>query len=1019
VDIGPIAEALAATLAPALPYLAKAGSKAVEAAAGEVGKAAVGSVSGKVKEIWGKIGPRIGARPAAAEAVEDLAKRPDDARARGAVELQLEKILEADPSLLAEVASLLEAAGARVVVQGSGVAAVGNGAVAGAVGSKVAGGDLTQIDRIDIHLGEGASRAGPDETSLRRAYLRRLIAQTEILPLGRIDPAAVASNQDPQFKLHAVYTALLTRSSRLEVGPDQRESGEILSALGQLDRYRTLVLLGDPGSGKSTFVNFVALCLAGEALGLPEVNLALLTSPLPKERSEKEGRSQPWRHAVLLPVRVVLRDFAAKGLPAEPSEPATARCLWDFLERELHEAGHAGFFPILQAEVLAGRGLVLLDGLDEVPEAQRRREQIRQAVQDFAMGVGESRVLVTSRTYAYQNQAWRLPGFKASILAPFSRGQIDRFVGLWYEERVALGKITPEEAEGRGELLRRAIFASDRLLGLAERPLLLTLMASLHALQDGSLPERREELYADAVELLLNTWERQRVRLDAGASPLLPEPSLAEWLKVDREAVRRVLEETAFKAHGSQPDLADTADVDEGRLVSRLLHLNPERGADALQLVAYLRDRSGLLVERGEGVYTFPHRTFQEYLAACHLTGGSFPEDVAELGRKDPGRWREVVLLAGAKAARKSESSVWSLAEALCPQEPLAPPRSEEDEWGALLAGQAVVESADLAWVRKAHEPKLARLRQWMIALMRAEHFPVVERAAAGKALAALQDPRFDAGQWYLPAEPLLGFVAVPAGEFLMGSDQEDVPNAFPDELPPREVTLPLYWIARYPVTVGQFRAFVEARRYAVGDAKSLEGAANRPVVYVSWEEAVAYCGWLGERLREISLKRQGSGKGENALWAGVAAGRLRASLPSEAEWEKAARGKDGRIYPWGRDADSNRANFDETGILDRTTVGCFPGGVSPYGCEEMSGNVWEWTRSSFKGYPYVAADGREDITASTRSLLMLRGGAFGARSWGGRCAYRARLGAGVGPADIGFRVVLSQDAPALPTLLV
>src|SRR5947199_10789944 len=93
VDIGLIAEALAATLSRALPYLVKAGSKAVEAAAGEVGKAAVKSVPGKVKEIWGKIGPRIDARPAAAEAVEDLAKRPDDARARGAVELQLEKIL--------------------------------------------------------------------------------------------------------------------------------------------------------------------------------------------------------------------------------------------------------------------------------------------------------------------------------------------------------------------------------------------------------------------------------------------------------------------------------------------------------------------------------------------------------------------------------------------------------------------------------------------------------------------------------------------------------------------------------------------------------------------------------------------------------------------------------------------------------------------------------------------------------------------------------------------------------------
>jgi len=640
--------------------------------------------------------------------------------------------------------------------------------------------------------------------------------------------------------------------------------------------------------------------------------------------------------------------------------------------------------------------LVLLDGLDEVPDAKQRRLQVKAAVEGFVSGYPRCRFLVTSRIYAYQRQAWKLRGFTDATLAPFTPEQIMSFVDRWYAHIGVVRHWNAAHAQGQAVLLKTAIERSERLTELAARPLLLTLMASLHAWRGGSLPEKREQLYAEAVDLLLDQWEGHKVVRDAEGHPLVQQRSLAEWLRVDRADVRAELERLAFEAHRDQADLEGTADIEQGALVGALLAVarNPEVHANPLELEDYLCNRAGLLVARGDDIYAFPHRTFQEYLAACYLTDHGFPRSVAELVRDDVQRWREVVLLTGAKAAGGSLSSAWTLAEALCPRRVTETSDTENASWGALLAAQVLVGNLGscLKGVDEWDAPKLERVRLWLRAIVERGWLPPVDRAAAGNALATLGDDRdFDA------------LVEVPEGAFWMGSDD----SSYGDEKPRHEVRLAAFRIGKYPVTVGQFRAFVDQSGVKPGTPRCLRGVANHPVVWVSWHEARAYCAWLTQAWRT----------------AGGIAEDEEVRLPTEAEWEKAARGTDGRTYPWGDDWDAMKCNAGESGIGATTPVGMYPGGGSHYGALEMAGNVWQWTSSlwgkdwqkpQFR-YPYVVGDEREGLEAGGEVFRVLRGSAFYGNHGDARCAYRFRFYWDNRDDNYGFRVVVSPS-PGLPS---
>ncbi len=227
-------------------------------------------------------------------------------------------------------------------------------------------------------------------------------------------------------------------------------------------------------------------------------------------------------------------------------------------------------------------------------------------------------------------------------------------------------------------------------------------------------------------------------------------------------------------------------------------------------------------------------------------------------------------------------------------------------------------------------------------------------------------------------------FMRVPAGNFLMGSD-----NGSSGEKPQHTVDISYdYWMARFPVTNEQYNLYVKAKGI-VHPVSDWEKKKDHPVVNVSWYDTNEYCQWLTTLLKAELL----SG--------------MTLRLPSEAEWEKAARGTDGREYPWGNTFDKNKCNSKEGGKGIITSVGNYsPQGDSPYGCSDMSGNVLEWTHSEYKAYPYYAKDGREDETKKVARIL--RGGACDDDDWWVRCASRDAYVPSGRYNLIGFRVARS-----------
>ncbi len=848
-------------------------------------------------------------------------------------------------------------------------------------------------------------------------YLRALVADLAGLRLGGIDASVDQTRLEP-LQLVDVYVPLDTTEripegetlaswlahgqGRRHDAPREPRETRPVSALEALAVHRELTLLGKPGSGKSTFGASVVLALAQAWQG---------------EKEQLAALGGTWSHGPLLPIRVVLRRFAEHLPPGD--QPARAGDLWCFIAQDL-AAGGDGLSPkamdYVERIARSQGALIVLDGLDECGD-EVRRGRVLGAVTELMRKAGpQCRFLLTARPYAWPDGPDLDRG--VYLLADLGDDQIEQFIRAWYAALVRRKWRQPGAVGSKVDDLLAARHRRD-LLPLASNPLLLTLMATLHT-NRGRLPDDRVDLYNDSVDLLLVRWNQQ-----VGADKALLDALDMPGLKLS--SLREVLEGLAFKVHGESVGREGTADIGEGRLLQAFRPLLNHSWDKAAMVVDYIDKRAGLLVGQGrrdgERQFTFPHRTFQEFLAACHLAGQvDLNARGVHLAREHAGHWKEVLVLAARQA--KSDRGA-AFADALIGGKAFDPVKETFATDTALACAVVAAEQlleigvANLAGVDY-RDAVRQRVVSWLAGGLQAfERAPRPrDRAYMGDLLSALGDPRFDPERFHLPADDLLGFIAIPADpEYRIGTRRADakrVAKIIGDKVGKEEINDALtptasFYIARYPVTVAQFRAFVEGTGFEPGNPDVLRDPASRPVRYVSWHEALAYCEWLNQMLATAPVLGGCEAAGL------VRSGSWQVGLPSELEWEKAARGGlQNAIFSWGDDPDPNRANYRDSDIGTTSVVGCFP--ANGFGLHDMIGNVWEWARSLWGtdwqktdfGYPYDPKDvKREALDAGDDVLRVVRGGSWYYPQDDARCAFRRRLPPGSRYDGLGFRVVL------------
>ena len=828
----------------------------------------------------------------------------------------------------------------------------------------------------------------------RSHYLRDVMLRGFSLTFGNPNSWADTDDARELITLGDLWTPLRAADSLQRSGnPGTHESmAERDSGVDLIDAVNAsvddLLILGEPGSGKSTSMSMLAVTAARQATSAE--------GPLPIWVTL--GAVTPNRR--LTPERILLT-----GVPELAQTVARSG-----------EAAGADLAAFLESELLGGRAVLLLDGLDEVKE--HALESVRTAVSRFVQLASGSRVIATCRSFDYRHSqpSRRVPIHRELDILPLQIDQQQLYVDRWYEVAVRSGGFDAALASDLANALKSELRRSPDISEMASSPLLLALLTLIHSRQE--LPDSRSVVCDQAIKFLLSETPPWRGR-EAGSSIEASGPVVRVAVEVAHS--QHANEETDVETEGGIPHglVLDVAN----RIVEALKRAGAGHAVpDAEELAHQFEHSNGLVIESSPKHYKFSHRYFQEYLAGQHYSRG--PGRGEALQRARSIHWREPFRLMASLAGHEGQNLYYVLtlirdfyssdsleaqhlaAEMLCD---ITRPRL------ALWGYEDVLESQNGA-------PSLWEdMQRLTTSHIEKTELPLPIRSRAADIAAALGDLRFKSSG--VDTESFrITTVPVPGGESQIGTTRVDSSQVLGGFIgPPRMLFFQPFRIGKYPVTNSDFEAFVESSGYddytlwpsprgsgwVRGDpdvlyeirkhwlatvhehhAKEirdreidparLEAEAerrtaprktpfywrdtrfhcpNQPVVGINYWEAEAYCEWATRR-----------GRTEGMLTEDEAV-----VLPNEFEWERAARPRDDdRIYPWGDEWDDSRAHTttNTLNLRQPTAVGIYPE-YWPGAPVDMAGNVWEWTSSLHRPYDESYDSERTDGNSLSERVVL------------------------------------------------